>query len=62
MEKKNQDMIADLKLIFNESFNIKNKVNDLYDFVIEGDISDHEPNPIDSIDSTLYSKYILEYL
>lgn len=55
-------MESELKIIFNESFNVKNKVDDIYEFLVEGDVTEHEPNPINNIDSSLYSKYIIEYL
>ena len=55
-------MSTELKIIFNEVFNMKNKIDDVYEFLIEGDISEHEPNPINNIDPSLFSKYIIEYL
>ena len=62
VEKKAFDMNTELKIIFNEVFNMKNKIDDVYEFLIEGDISEHEPNPINNIDPSLFSKYIIEYL
>lgn len=48
--------------IFNESYNIYNLNNDIYEFLVEGEVSEHEPNPLKTLQPEQYSSHILNYL
>lgn len=53
---------SDLEMIFSESFFLKNKVTDIYEFLVEGEVGEHEQNPVGEIEKSLFVKKILEFL
>lgn len=57
-----EKMSSEFSEIFIESYNVYNCNNDIYEFLVEGEVSEHEPNPLKTLQADQYSSYILKYL